>query len=51
MKYLFELSKEHKTLPLAEILACLETETIDYNILESNEDVLLIETNSNENII
>ncbi len=51
MKYLFELSKEHKTLPLAEILACLETENIDYNILESNEDVLLIETNSNENII
>jgi len=51
MKYLFELSKEHKTLPLAEILACLKTENIDFNILESNEDVLLIETNSNENII
>ena len=51
MKYLFELSKEHETLPLAEIHACLQAEKISYNILESNHDVLLIETNSNDNII
>lgn len=48
MKYLFELSKEHKSLPRAEILTCLQAENIDYNILESNEDVLLIKTNLNE---
>jgi len=48
MKYLFELSKEHETLPKAEILACLRLENIDYNILESNEDVLVIETASKE---
>jgi tRNA (guanine10-N2)-dimethyltransferase len=46
MKYLFELSKEHKTLPIAEILASLDAEEINYKISESNEDVLIIETNS-----
>jgi tRNA (guanine10-N2)-dimethyltransferase len=48
MKYLFELSKEHETLPESEILACLEAERIDYEILESNDDVLIIETNPKE---
>jgi tRNA (guanine10-N2)-dimethyltransferase len=51
MNYLFELSKEHKTLPHAEILACLQAENISYNILESNEDILAIETNSAEEIL
>ena len=46
MNYLFELSKEHKTLPKAEILACLQAEDIDNEIIESNEDVLVISTNS-----
>ena len=46
MKYLFELSKEHKTFPEAEILSCLVAENIDYDILESNEDILLIESNT-----
>ena len=44
MKYLFELSKEHKTLPKAEVLACLDAEEIDYDISESNEDILILET-------
>ena len=51
MKYLFELSKEHKTLPKAEILSCISAENIDYNILDSNEDVLLIESNSDNDKI
>ena len=51
MKYLFELSKEHETLPKAEILSCLSAEHIDYNIMESNEDVLLIESNSDNDKI
>lgn len=50
MKYLFELSKEHKTLPTAEILACLHAEDINYNILVSNEDVCIIETDLKNNI-
>ena len=49
MRYLFELSKEHKTLPTAEILACLQAEDINFNILESNEDVYIIETDLKEN--
>lgn len=49
MRYLFELSKEHKTVPKAEILASLQSENINYNIFESNEDVLIIETASKEN--
>jgi tRNA (guanine10-N2)-dimethyltransferase len=51
MNYLFELSKEHKTLPQAEIQACLQAENISYNILELNEDILAIETNSTEEIL
>jgi len=51
MNYLFELAKEHKTLPQAEILACLQAENISYNILESNEDILAIETNSTKEIL
>ena len=46
MKYLFELSKEHKTLPTDEILSCLSAENINYQILVSNDDILLIESNS-----
>lgn len=48
MKYLFEISKEHETLPKAEILTCLDTEKINYEISQSDEDVLLIETDSKE---
>lgn len=51
MKYLFELSKEHKTLPIAEILASLDAEEISYKISESNEDVLIIETDSKKDEI
>jgi tRNA (guanine10-N2)-dimethyltransferase len=46
MKFLFELPKEHRTLPIAEIFACLQAENINFNILESNEDVFIIETSS-----
>jgi len=46
MRYLFELSKEHPTLPADEILSCLSGENINYQILISKEDILLIESNS-----
>jgi tRNA (guanine10-N2)-dimethyltransferase len=48
MKLLFELSKEHRTLPVAEILACLQAENINFDILESNEDIFIIKTNSDK---
>lgn len=48
MRFLFELSKEHGTLPIAEILACLQAENINFDILESNEDVFIIKTNSDK---
>ncbi len=51
MRYLFELSKEHKTLPADEILSCMSAEKINYQILVSNEDILLIESNSDIEII
>ncbi|KYK28275.1 hypothetical protein AYK20_07505 [Thermoplasmatales archaeon SG8-52-1] len=46
MKYLFELSKEHKTFPIDEIKSCLQAEKINFKILESNEDVIIINTDS-----
>jgi tRNA (guanine10-N2)-dimethyltransferase len=43
MKFIFELSKEHKSLPKSEILSCLNAEEIQYNLIEANQDVLLID--------
>jgi tRNA (guanine10-N2)-dimethyltransferase len=44
MKLLFELSKEHTTLPSAEALASLKAEGMETTLLNSNEDVLIVET-------
>jgi tRNA (guanine10-N2)-dimethyltransferase len=51
MKYLFEISKEHKTIPKSEILSILYSGKIDFNILESNEDVFIIKTNVKNEIL
>jgi tRNA (guanine10-N2)-dimethyltransferase len=48
MKLIFELSKEHATLPSAEVLASLKAEHIDATIISSNEDVLIVETKLND---
>ena len=51
MKVLFEISKEHNTIPKSEIFSTLNSEKINYKIEKSNEDILIIETGSNiENI-
>ena len=50
MKFLFELSKDHGTLPSSEVFSCLKAEKIDYKILESNEDVAVIDTAESEKI-
>ncbi len=50
MKYLFELSKEHKTFPSAEIFCCLKSENIDYKTLEINKNILIIETKEDKKI-
>jgi len=51
MKILFELSKEYRKLSTAEILACLEAEKINYKVIESNEDVLVVNTDAENNCI
>jgi tRNA (guanine10-N2)-dimethyltransferase len=50
MRYFFELSKEYSDLPNAEALACLKAEKINYNVFESNKDVLLVETQDDKNV-
>jgi len=44
MKYIFELTKEHKTLPKEEILAILKSEKINYELIETNEDILIVKS-------
>lgn len=44
MRLLFELSGEHETLPRAEVLACIEAEGCDFQILEEEDRVLVLET-------
>jgi tRNA (guanine10-N2)-dimethyltransferase len=51
MNILFELSKEHSTLPQNEIFACLNSENISYTINEKNNDILNISTNTGVDLI
>ena len=44
MNYLFELSKDHKTFPTSEVYSCLSAENINFSVLESNKDIILIES-------
>ena len=51
MNILFELSKEHPTLPQNEIFACLTAEDISYIINETNNDILNISTNTDIDLV
>lgn len=51
MKVLFELSKEHSSLPRAEACATLEAENQRYTITDSNDDVLVVEMTPDDTII
>jgi len=51
MNILFELSKEHKALPKSEVESCLRAEKISYNIVDSNENALVINTDISINKI
>ena len=51
MKLMFELSKEHTTLPSAEVIACLEAEAISFSMITSNEDVLVVDITSDDIVI
>jgi tRNA (guanine10-N2)-dimethyltransferase len=52
MKYLFEISKEHETLPTDEIISVVNTIDNSYKIFIKNDDVLIIDTDiSMEQII
>jgi len=46
VKLLFELSKEYNTLPRDEALSCLKAEEVVYNIVVSNENVLVINSDT-----
>ncbi|MFO7678097.1 MAG: methyltransferase domain-containing protein [Thermoplasmatota archaeon] len=46
MRLLFELSKEHSTIPIDEICCCCEAESISFEILEKNENIFLIKTSA-----
>ncbi len=50
MNFIFELSKEHPTLPKDEVLSCLKAEGINYNIIDSNDDALVVELEANHNL-
>ena len=50
MKYLFELSRDHDSIPIGEVVSCLESEEIDYTILEKNSDILVVNTDNQEKI-
>lgn len=50
MNYLFELSKEHKTIPTSEVLSCLEAEKKYFEIADSNPNILIINTRHNKMI-
>jgi tRNA G10 N-methylase Trm11 len=42
---MFELSKEHQSLPKDEIICCLKAESIEFDIILSLEDILIIDAN------
>ena len=48
---MFELSKEQNTLPCAEIVACLHAEGTSFTVVDSNEDVLLVQAQSTASLI
>ena len=48
MKYIFELSKEHSTIPQSEIASCLNAEGYKYNIIEANPDVMVVDISCGE---
>ncbi len=51
MKYCFELSKEHPSLPTAEIIACFHANNIPYYIETQSQDLLIISTECKESMI
>jgi tRNA (guanine10-N2)-dimethyltransferase len=51
MKYLFELSKDHETFPISEVHASLNSENINFSVLVSNNDIILIESDADEDKI
>ena len=51
MEIIFELSKEHPTLPQAEALACLQAEAINYSILDRQTDILILDADITEDTL
>lgn len=47
MYFVFELSGEHPDLPRAEAVACLDAESIEYNVIDVSDQILVVDTNLN----
>jgi len=43
MRVIFELSKEYHSLPADEVISSIKGEKINYNLLEKNEDVVVVD--------
>jgi tRNA (guanine10-N2)-dimethyltransferase len=50
-RFLFELSREHATLPCAEALTCLNAEAPKYTVRDVQPDVLIVEMNATDAVI
>ncbi|MBN2603816.1 MAG: methyltransferase domain-containing protein [Candidatus Thermoplasmatota archaeon] len=48
MKLIFELSKEHSTIPQSEVVSCLNAEGYKYRIIETNLDVMVVDISCDE---
>jgi tRNA (guanine10-N2)-dimethyltransferase len=51
MNCLFEISKEHITIPKSEIFSSLDANKIDFDIIESNDDVIILKAYATSKII
>ena len=50
MYILFELSREHESLPISEMLSVLDAEGLEFKIIEKNKDIVLIKLEKNKNL-
>ena len=51
MKLLCELSKEHKIIPNDEVCATLDAENMNYTVVYTNDDVIVVDVTASDSII
>lgn len=50
-RLVFELSGEHETLPISEIVGCIEAYGWSYNVLHSYDQVLVVDTDADTSVL